>query len=199
METLREAQGPDLLADHEIFRIDPERGLPFGDGLVALAGPFEQTPEPQLCLHELGLDRREPVGLLRHGTGAGIATGLEPRHRVAVAGVVHREAAKLRPADHAVFVDQDPVRDDLVTERVGEPGVVVDQDGEGDSGRLYKLASTLRTGVLFRDGDDFETGAAFFIEGLPPGQLLSAASPRRPHEHQQAPTEEVVELSRPPI
>lgn len=187
MEPLGIAHRPDLLAYHQVIRIQVKRGLPFGKRLVALSHGFKQASVAQFGVDQLLLGRPEGIGRCPFGAGTRILAGEETLDDRNVLGLVDREAAVFRVANGAVGIDKDAIGNRLEVQETACQAVLVGDDRIGCAGGLDERASKIASAVLQRDADDFEVVIVMsLVESLPPGQLFTAASPGSPEEEQES-------------
>ena len=131
---------------------------------------------------------------------ARIVTGQEAFDGGDVLGFVDREAAVLRVANEAGFVDQDAVRDNPEIEKRRCQPLLVNDSGVLRRGGLNERLGQFRAAVFECYRDEFEfVGFVAGVEILPAWQLLAASSPRSPEEKQQLPAAQRPEIKLPAI
>ncbi len=198
VEPLGVLDRPDLLADREVPRVEPER-LPPGGGRILPTPGFQEHPaEPHLRRHEVPLHLPKRVSVTGVGTGTGIPAREKAPDGGDVIGIFDRESTELRPAHPPLFVDEHAVGHGLEAEEPRQLAVGVDDRPEAAvSGEGPRRAGV---GVLDRDGNQLPLSPAMVRgEALPPGQLVAAASPRSPHEEHELRAPQVGEAQGPPV
>ncbi len=189
MEPLRMLGHPNLFADGQIFRIAPQRRLPFGNRLVPRTTAEQLCSKAQLRFHQHPLRLAQ---LIRSRAALSLNLfnfpGDQALDGIHVGCMLDTETAKLLIPDDAMFIQNDAVRDEFIAVQLRQAVFAINHGWEGCPGCLDP--GTRRLGALGvdRDRDQLKLLALVAVvldETLPPGQLVAAVSPAGPEEEQR--------------
>lgn len=138
----------------------------------------------QECVSFRGRIGRDPVARICPDRIWRLASGPEPRNSFAIFGIINTKSM-LRELENTVLIDQITVRDHLKTEMTAQCAAAIDNGRYIRPGRLRIRPGGFWSFMVQRDRKYLESVVARrFYELSPPGQLVTALSPRRPHEEE---------------